>query len=73
MKCSKVKAEDFRIVTDKTEMPVIGVRELSLLTDYLKMDMLAGEIPLGRLGRPEEIAQAVLYLAQAEYVTGQVF
>lgn len=36
------------------------------------LKMLAGEIPLGRLGRPEEIAQAVLYLAQAEYVTGQV-
>ena len=36
------------------------------------LEMLAGEIPLGRLGRPEEIAQAVLYLAQAEYVTGQV-
>lgn len=33
---------------------------------------LAEEIPLGRLGRPEEIAQAVSYLAQAEYVTGQV-
>ena len=43
VKCSKVKAEDFRIVTDKTEMPVIGIRELSLLTDYLKMDMPAGE------------------------------
>ena len=36
------------------------------------LDMLAGEIPLGRLGRPEEIARAVLYLAEAGYVTGQV-
>jgi NAD(P)-dependent dehydrogenase (short-subunit alcohol dehydrogenase family) len=34
--------------------------------------MLAEEIPLGRLGKPEEIARAVLYLAGAEYVTGQV-
>ena len=36
------------------------------------LDYLAGEIPLGRLGLPEEIAQAVLYLVQAPYVTGQV-
>lgn len=34
--------------------------------------MLAEEIPLGRLGRPEEIAHAVVYLAGASYVTGQV-
>ena len=34
--------------------------------------MLAEEIPLGRLGRPEEIAKTVLHLAEAEYITGQV-
>lgn len=27
--------------------------------------------PAGRVGRPDDIAQAVLYLAQAEFVTGQ--
>ena len=36
------------------------------------LEELAREIPLGRLGRPEEIAQAVLYLASAQYTTGQV-
>ena len=36
------------------------------------LDMLAGEIPLGRLGKPEEIARTVLHLATAEYITGQV-
>ena len=36
------------------------------------LDMLAKEIPLGRLGRPEEIARTVLHLAEAEYITGQV-
>ena len=36
------------------------------------LDMLAREIPLGRLGRPEEIARTVLHLAEAEYITGQV-
>ena len=36
------------------------------------LDMLAQEIPLGRLGTPEEVARAVCYLADASYVTGQV-
>jgi len=34
--------------------------------------LAAEEIPLGRLGRPEDIARAVLYLAEADYTTGQV-
>ncbi|HEU5099901.1 MAG TPA: SDR family oxidoreductase [Roseiflexaceae bacterium] len=29
-------------------------------------------VPLKRLGRPEDVAQAVVYLAQADYVTGVV-
>ena len=35
--------------------------------------MLTGQIPLGRLGQPDDIAQAVAYLAspQAGYVTGE--
>ena len=37
------------------------------------LDSLAREtVPLGRLGRPEEIANACLYLASAEYTTGQI-
>ena len=37
------------------------------------LDYLAREtVPLGRLGRPEEIANACLYLASAEYTTGQI-
>ena len=36
------------------------------------LEELAREIPLGRLGRPEEIAETVLYLAENLYITGQV-
>lgn len=37
------------------------------------LDMLAKEqIPLGRMGTPEEIARAIIYLAGATYTTGQV-
>lgn len=33
---------------------------------------LADEVPLGRLGTPEEVAQAVLFLAENRYITGQI-
>lgn len=32
---------------------------------------LAAETPLERVGTPEEVAEAILYLAQARFVTGQ--
>jgi pteridine reductase len=33
---------------------------------------LVARIPLGREGTPEDVAQAVLYLAGAPFVTGQI-
>lgn len=38
------------------------------------LDLVTTEIPMGRLGKPEEIASLVSYLLQpeAEYITGQV-
>ncbi len=34
-------------------------------------DKLISTTPLGRLGSPEDVAQAVMYLIRAEYVTGE--
>ena len=36
------------------------------------LDNLRARQPLGRLGTPEEIAEAILYLARAEFATGTV-
>ena len=36
------------------------------------LEMLAEQTPLGRLGRPDEIAQTVLHLVNSEFTTGQV-
>ncbi len=36
------------------------------------LEEMAREAPVSRNGRPEDVAQAMLYLAQAEFITGQV-
>lgn len=44
------------------------------LTEHMSKDAyeaLMKQVPLGRAGRPEEVADAVWYLIQADYVTGQ--
>ena len=51
-------------VIDTDMVKVLGEETLSLL---------AQEIPLGRLGRPQEIADTIVHLASATYTTGQVF
>jgi pteridine reductase len=40
--------------------------------DENQAEHLIRTTPLHRLGTPEDVAQAVLYLAQADYVTGEV-
>lgn len=43
------------------------------LFDQATIDRLSGQTPLGRLGRPEDIADAVCFLMsrQASFITGQ--
>ena len=42
------------------------------MTAQLHDSPLAATIPLGRMGKAEEVAEAVAYLASAAYVTGTV-
>ena len=50
------------------QTPMLGAIKPEVLAEYEK------QIPAGRLGRPEDVANAVLFLAseESEYITGQV-
>jgi 3-oxoacyl-[acyl-carrier protein] reductase len=49
-----------------------GVIETAMNAHFTREETqgLIDEIPMGRMGLPEEVASAVLYLAENEYVTG---
>ncbi|HHU53773.1 MAG TPA: SDR family oxidoreductase [Clostridiaceae bacterium] len=51
-----------------------GVIATDMLNEYSadEIEQLIQEIPLMRLGKPEEIAQTALFLAEHEYITGEV-
>ena len=48
---------------------------MALLNDPAKLDALLGQIPLRRLGKPEDVAGLAAFLASAEadYVTGTTY
>jgi NAD(P)-dependent dehydrogenase (short-subunit alcohol dehydrogenase family) len=52
----------------------IATEMLATIPDKV-MDRLRGQIPVGRLGKPEEIARVVCFLAADEsaYITGQIW
>ena len=55
------------------EVRVNGVAPGAVLPpDGTDPERLAKRIPLGRIGTPEDVARAVLFLAQAPFVTGEV-
>ena len=49
-----------------------GFIETDMTKDLPAGDSLLQSIPLGRTGKPEEVAEAVAFLASSSYITGQV-
>ncbi len=43
-----------------------------LLPEGVDADRLAKRIPLGRIGSPEDVARAVLFLAKEPFITGEI-
>ena len=62
------------------ELASRGIRCNAIAPGFIRTDMtetqennpMLAMIPMGRMGQPEDVAQAAAYLAQAEYVTGEV-
>ncbi len=48
-----------------------GIIDTRMNSEFTKEE-LECEVPLGRLGTPQEVAQAVLFFAENEYVTAQI-
>ena len=61
------------------ELAAKGIRCNAIAPGFIRTDMtdsqtenpLLNMIPLGRMGEPEEVAEAAVYLAMAKYVTGE--
>lgn len=52
--------------------PGVILTDMTACVGKEALSALAEQTPLGRNGTPEDVASALLYLAEADYVTGQI-
>ena len=60
-----------RQITANVVAPGIIDTEMSRHMNHDAYEQLVRQVPLGRAGRPEDVANAVWFLVQADYITGQ--
>jgi 3-oxoacyl-[acyl-carrier protein] reductase len=49
-----------------------GFISTDMTAGFNEEEGLAGTIPLGRMGKPEEVAAAIVFLLESDYITGEV-
>ena len=49
-----------------------GFIQTDMTKDIAEDSGLAASIPLGHMGRPEDVARAIVFLAESDYITGEV-
>lgn len=71
---TKSLAKEVALLGIRVNAVAPGFIETDMLENLQKKDEIMKYIPLGRFGRPEEVAEAVLYLVsdRSDYLTGQV-
>lgn len=52
--------------------PGVILTDMCATVDAQVLAWMASENPLGRNGKPEDVAKAIVYLSEAEFITGQV-
>jgi 3-oxoacyl-[acyl-carrier protein] reductase len=73
IRAAAMELAKFRVTVNGVEPGLIRTEGLEALGDESQITAMAAQIPLKRLGAPEEIAYAMQYLASdaAAFVTGQ--
>ncbi|NIE62261.1 SDR family oxidoreductase [Burkholderia sp. Ax-1719] len=73
IRAAALELAPYRITVNGVEPGMIRTPAMENLGDAALSERIAGAVPLGRLGEPEDIAAAMVYLASpgAAYVTGQ--
>jgi len=59
-----------RNISVNTVAPGFIDTDMTAALDAARREALLGKIPLGRLGTPDDVAGAVVFLAAAGYITG---